>query len=521
MEVVYSRDIARIDALAERAFGLSPRLLMERSGEAVAARVRARFREGATVLILCGPGNNGGDGYAAAVLLRERYRVLVCDVLGTGCEGTGRVFFDDYRLGGGRTADASEACSALATADCVIDAIFGVGGRRGYSPTVLRLAAALSDSPAWKIAVDVPLGVDADTGCVFEGVYRADETVALSYYKLGQLSYPARAFVGALRLATLGLDRDAIRTHIQPKNHCLDEEFVRRTLPRREEDSNKSTFGRALLLTGSPNLIGAAFLSLEATLRGGAGYVTYLGTDALVDRLLPRFPEAIYGRIVETDALTPTEIAEVVARSCANNATLIGCGGGAVGVALLAALLRSRSSPIVLDADAINALAACTDRGAALLRGAERPVILTPHPLEFSRLCGATVEEIQADRIERARDYAHSFGVVLVLKGAATVVTDGDRVYVNTTGSSALAKAGSGDVLAGLLTSLAAMGVPPMEAAALAVCLHGMAGDRLAARHSRFGVTPSDLPVAIAEEMARVDSARTQEPHRGAFGERS
>lgn len=270
-------------------------------------------------------------------------------------------------------------------------------------------------------------------------------------------------------------------------------------LPTRKSDSSKGSFGRSALIVGSEKYPGAAMLALEAALRGGAGYVNYIGTKSLCHRLQLRSPEALYTELDYT-----IDADRKLFHSAVSHATSILIGSGCESTESLylvvSKLLLSDGATIVLDADAINAIAAFGTPN--IITNARRRVVLTPHPLEFSRLTGLSVAEIQANREDIAQDFARRHGCILVLKGAATVTTDGEITYRNTSGSSALAKAGSGDVLAGLMTSLLAFSNDPLKTAALAVYIHGRAGDNLAKNLSDFGVTPSDLPLECAKVIA-------------------
>ena len=293
-------------------------------------------------------------------------------------------------------------------------------------------------------------------------------------------------------------------TSFEPIPLFIDRDLARRLLPQRPDNSNKGTFGKLLLLTGSEKYRGAAHLTLGAALRGGVGLVTFMGGRELCRELRARYPEAIY---VDTEDADPVEL------SHRHSATVIGCGSDKTDALLstVRGLVLSEGTPLVLDADALNVIAA-SDEGAALFKRAKRPLILTPHPTEFSRLTGVPTEEIQASRLTYAQKFAREHGLILVLKGSGTIVTDGEQTYINTSGSSALAKGGSGDVLAGLIGALIASGMPLIEGVSLGVYLHGAAGDALAEDYSSFGVTPSDLPVAIAHQLAELERERKSTP---------
>ena len=290
--------------------------------------------------------------------------------------------------------------------------------------------------------------------------------------------------------------------------NLIDRELALSLLPKREKNSNKGSFGRLLTVVGSGEYLGAAHLAIESALRGGVGSVKALCEERLLFSLLNKYPEVIYQQIPPVSSFTEREAFEIAEASQSFTAVLVGSGSGrSVGLLrLVVSLLKTEGAPVILDADAINVLSELKEEGRELLRRAKREVILTPHPLEFSRLSGLEVGFVNEHRAECAENFVKQYGSNLVLKGAGTVVTDGKKLYINTTGSSALAKAGSGDCLAGLIASLVGSGVSPISAAALGAYIHGAAGDALAKRFSEFGVTPSDLPSAMAEELAKLQN---------------
>lgn len=253
-------------------------------------------------------------------------------------------------------------------------------------------------------------------------------------------------------------------------------------------------------------------LCLEAMLRAGAGYVVFCGEECLWNSALLKFPELLYERAEPTEQLTEADISRIAERSASASATLIGCGSGRSDnlERLVLRLLSSEGGALIIDADAINSLANDKERATEALKKTSRKVILTPHPLEFSRLTGLSADEISSDREGVALHFAREVGAILLLKGNETVITDGSTVYVNTSGSSALAKAGSGDCLAGLLSSLVATRLSsPLTLAALAAYIHGAAADDLADTLSEYGVTPSDLPKAMASVIRRLERLRS------------
>lgn len=509
MKLAKSSDIHKIDDYAASVLGIPVRELMQRSGHAVAVAVRARVPKGARIAIFAGSGNNGGDGYAAACELLPEYDVSVYDVFGKGQKSEeGKFFAERFCAAGGRILPFSDDPACVVDAECLIDAVFGIGFHGELPEQAHTIARLFRRAVATKLAVDVPLGVNPDDGSVTPDAISVTATVCLSFAKAGLYSYPARGYVGEILCDDLGLPTERLSSVFPMPCEQIDASFAREHLPKRRENTSKGDFGKLLLLTGSETYRGAAALSTEAALRGGVGYVTYLGAEPLVHDLSAKFPEVIYKKVSSVADLSEEEIAAVTALSEKQNATLVGCGSeDTAGLfRLVRALLCAEGGTLILDADALNTLSHDRDAACELLALAKRKVILTPHPMEFSRLCGKSVEEIQLHRMSEAMAFAEKTHTVLVLKGAGTVVTDGVFCRLNATGSSALAKAGSGDVLAGFLAALAATGSDPLDAASLAVYYHGLAADTLAHEFSTFGVTPSDLPKQIAREISLTQS---------------
>lgn len=511
MKLATSSLTKKIDSYAERELGIPLVELMRRAGSAVANAVRKRVNKGARVTILAGKGNNGGDGYAAAVELMDEYSVTVYDIFGAGQRTPeGKHFLNNYKEHGGKVLDFSLSDSILADiadSDCIIDAIFGTGFKGEIPDELCKLSRSISTiTSACKIAIDVPIGVNADDGSVnMDAACAMTTTVALSYIKPGLVSYPGRGYVGELILDTLGLPVDDLARRFNFSCRLIDKGLAETLIPRRNDNSNKGSFGKLLVITGSKKYRGAAYLAIEAALRGGVGVVSYLGERDLCDSLIARFPEVIYNEMPPISDIKPKDIKRIKELSEGFSAVLVGCGSGHEQglLKLVKALLAAPGAPLILDADALNVLSDNEIDTRKLLKRAKRPVILTPHPLEFSRLSGVPTADVQLNRLAMARTFAKETHTTLVLKGASTIVTDGESTYINSTGSSALAKAGSGDVLAGLISSVIASGADPLCAAAMSVYYHGAASDSLALQFSSIGVTISELPIEIARQIAK------------------
>ena len=513
MKLALTSMISKIDSFSAKNLHISVKELMRKSGEAVADTVRARVKAGTEVIVLAGKGNNGGDGYAAAVNLMDEYNVTVFDVLGKGQKtDDGKYYLELFRQRGGRIEKyepTEKIHTEIKSAACVIDAIFGTGFVGEMPESMRPLAIAVREAVGThKIAIDVPLGINPDNGSVSDFVISVEATVALTFIKPGIVSYPARAYVGEIVYDSLGLPEDVISNHFRFKYHMVDAQFVKEALPPREKNSNKGTFGKLLLITGSEKYRGAAHLSAEAALRGGVGLVTYAGPGALISELSQKYPEIVYKEIPPVSEITDEGMSELTELSKKHTATLIGSGSdnteGLLNLTLK--LLDSEGGTLILDADAINALSSIGEKGALAIKNAKRKVVITPHPLEFARLTGDAVAAVQLHRLEKAEHFAKENGTIVVLKGASTIITNGESVYINASGSSALAKAGSGDVLAGLIGAMCAQGaMTDLLSATVSVYLHGAAGDVLAKKYSTYGVIPSDLPKKIAEQLLNIE----------------
>lgn len=511
MNLAPSSMISEIDKYCAEELGIPTVTLMERAGIAVADVVRGHTPSSGKVVILAGKGNNGGDGYAAACLLMKEFKVVVYDVFGEGQKtDEGKYFLSKFKSDGGRVDKLEldeQTIICISSADCIVDAIFGTGFRGDPPEVITRLAELITGCRGRKIAIDVPMGVNADNGSVTDGaVVGMDATVALSFIKPGLVSFPAKAYVGRVVYNDLGIPKELLAGRFEFRHKYLEARLARAMVPAREENSSKGSFGRLLVITGSAKYRGAAHLSLSAALRGGVGYVTYLGNDELCRELLPIYPEAIYKSVEIGEKLTDEALSLAMSEASRASAILVGCGSDSTeGIfKLVTELISSPGSPLILDADAINALIRDRDYALKLIRCSERRIILTPHPLEFARLSGNDVSFVQRHRIEAATKFAAENKCIVVLKGAGTVITDGKEVYINSSGSSALSKAGSGDVLAGFLSSVVASGASALEGAALSVYYHGAAADALSRQYSNMGVTPSDLPLEIARQIAGV-----------------
>ncbi len=490
-EAMRALDRATIDEL-----GLPALTLMETAGRAVAeAALRMLAAARGHVMVVCGAGNNGGDGFVAARVLRDRGvdAVVYLAAARDAIRGDARAHLEILERAGGvvRMITTPHELAALdglvIDAALVIDALFGTGltrpidGHLAEVVTMMLMAARV-------LAVDIPSGLDADTGRELGAAVIAERTVTMAALKIALVSSPGFARCGEVEVVDIGIPPARIASAgvgigvVEPSD-------VERWLPQAQWLDHKGRRGHVLIIGGSPGMRGAGRLAAVAALRAGAGLCT-LAADGEHDA-----PDS------------------VMTRALAAGAPLAGLLGGKAAIVIGPGLGNTKSSaartlevlaagvPAVLDADALNGLAG----DCASIARAAGPIVLTPHPGEASRLLGITVAKIEADRIEAARMLAGKTRAVVVLKGARTIVCDGtsdDRqCSINPTGGPSLATGGSGDVLSGTIGALIAQGLSAVDAARAGVFVHGAAGDDLARRHGERGVLSSDLPEAIASAI--------------------
>ncbi|RST13316.1 NAD(P)H-hydrate dehydratase [Streptomyces sp. WAC05374] len=421
--------------------------LMQRAAAGLAAACAGLLRRvsGARVVLLVGSGDNGGDALYAGARLARRGAGVSAVLLGSRAHEAGLAALTGA---GGRVP--GDPYAALARADLVLDGITGIGGRGGLRPEAVPVVRAARDSGAVVVAVDLPSGVDADTGEVHGEAVRADATVTFGTYKPGLLIDPAREYAGAVRLVDIGLDLPA-----RPDVEALQHADVARLLPVPTGESDKYRRGVVGVVAGSARYPGAAVLAVSGALRGGAGAVRYVGPAG--DAVLARHPETL------VHAGPPGRAGRV-------QAWVIGPGlGDTPGVDDVLA----SGVPVLVDADGLRNL----DPSAVRARPA--PTVLTPHAGEAAALLGTERQDVESRRLEAVRELAGRYGATVLLKGSTTLVASADGpVRVNPTGTPWLATAGSGDVLSGLAGSLLAAGLAARDAASAAAYLHGLAARR-------------------------------------------
>lgn len=501
-KTVTTQQMRRIEAAAVKE-GLRYARLMENAGVAAARHIRDRFSvKGANVVVLCGRGNNGGDGFVIARKLYEE-GAAVTVVLTAGKpvteEATDMLALLDLQhitlLS--LLEQSFLVTAALEKADVVVDAVYGIGFHGTLADPIASLFDRINQRHLPVVAVDIPSGLHGDSGVADPHTLLATITVTFTALKQGMATETAQPFCGQIQILSIGIEPRLVEESYFIKT---DPEEVLAQLPTRPLDAHKGSMGHILSLCGQYGMAGAAYFAAKAALRCGAGLVTAALPQSIYPIVAGMLPEAVYLPLPESDGhITSLALATLLPRLPQYQAIVIGCGlGQSEEVRLvIEALLERATCPIILDADGINVMAPHIDK----LKAAKAPLILTPHPGEMARLCSQSVEDIQANREAIAAEWAAKLGSVLVLKGHRTVIASpSEEIAVNETGNPGMATGGSGDVLAGVIAALAARGLSADIAARYGVCLHGLAGDNAAKRLSMTGLLPSDL----LEELPRL-----------------
>ncbi len=509
---VFSADAVR--ALDERAaeLGVAPLLLMESAGRGAAEAIRAWDPELAAgrVLAVCGRGGNGGDALCAARWLGRWGADVRAAVLG---EPSGpaadeahafAASFPGRLLRVGRESELAHVRRWLGETNLVLDGILGIGLSRKAEGLPRAAVVLVNEADRPVVALDLPSGLAADDGRALGPAVRAQLTLAMGCLKPCHLLPPAAELCGEVRVVDVAYP-SAVWDEGNPLAHVLDLAYVATLLPPRPRFGHKGTFGRVLVVGGAVGMAGAAALAAEGALRAGAGLVHVFTPEPVFPIVAGLVPEALVhpGPAAE-GTFSPDAAGEAVRRAQGMDLVVVGpgLGRGSGPTAILQALIQAKV-PLVLDADALFALA----QDPALLRKKHGEVVLTPHPGEFARLVGAEAAEIAPDKIRWAKDKARAWKGVLVLKGPPTAIADPKgQLFLSTTGNTALAHGGSGDVLAGLIAGLWASGASPMSAAAAGAYVHGLASELASAGASERAILPRDLLESLPWALASVEA---------------
>ncbi|MFQ6091194.1 MAG: NAD(P)H-hydrate dehydratase [bacterium] len=510
MKVATTQQMRQIDRITIEEVGIPGLDLMERAGQGVVNAIEGTLIDigHSRVVIFCGRGNNGGDGFVVARLLAQREAEVDVYLLGERAEvgGDAKVNLDRALSMGLRVKEVRslEQIAHPLRTDVVVDAIFGTGIKgpvRGFPAEVIDL---INRSEGRIVAVDVPSGLNTDTGEVEGPCVRAEVTATMGLPKLGLLLFPGKACVGRLEVVDIGVPPQVVeRAGIAIE--LMEPEEIAHLVPRRSPNAHKGDCGRVAVVAGSVGMTGAAALCCQAVLRSGAGMAILGIPKSLNDLMEVKLTETMTKPLPETEERTLSLAAEQEIEELLDWADVLALGPGlsqnSETQELVRKVIRRVSVPTVIDADGLNALSGHLD----CLTESEAELILTPHSGELSRLIERPISNIEANRVEVARQAARSFGTVLTLKGAPTVVADpSGHVHINPTGNAGMATAGCGDVLTGLIGGMLAQGLKGIDAARAGVYLHGLAGDLAAQTKGEWGVMAEDMVEALPEAMLGV-----------------
>ncbi len=507
MKVLSGTQMAELDRHAIEKLGIPSLVLMELAGRAVLAELCARFPKIAhkKIVIVIGKGNNGGDGLVVARGLLDLGASVDVHALGSLKEfspETRKQADILHKLGlvvkhCTKPRDVPKLARALADADIVIDGLFGTGFRGTAHDLAAKAIELINLSAAFVCAIDIPSGVEADTGQVLGPAVCADLTVTFELPKLGLVLYPGRQYAGELVVKPLGYPRMLIDQYASMMT-LVDAGWVRERLPQREPYSHKGDYGKVLVIAGSRGYTGAAALCAEAALRAGAGLVYLAVPESLLPAMEAKLTEVIKLGLPEVDgAVASAALARIVEFSHDTDVLVVGPGLGRHPhtVKTVRQLVATSDKPLVLDADGLNALGTDAEK---ILGQRTAPTVLTPHPGELARLIPKSIDEIERDRVGIARQTAKQLHSVLVLKGVPTVTATPDgEIFINSTGNSGLASGGTGDVLTGCLGGLLAQGLDSITASVCAVYLHGRAADVLKPTLGERGMIAGDVLKAL------------------------
>lgn len=513
MRVLTAEQMREIDELTIKEVGIPGIVLMENAGRGAAEVIKRRYDlKRKNVLVLCGRGNNGGDGFVTARYLKNwGVEVKVCLLAEKeSIKGDAKLNLEIWTKIGGTLVEIKEIQDielvkrCLDWAHLVVDAMLGTGAKKGLSPLFKSVIELVNSSGKPIVALDLPSGIDPTTGEVEEMAVKADCTITFGMPKVGLVVYPGADYVGELELVDIGIPK--VLFEQRSGDHFLLEpqELYTKVLGPRARDTHKGTYGHLLVVAGSRGKTGAATMVGEAALRIGAGLVTVAIPESLNPILEVKLTEVMTEPLPEEDGfLAKNALLRVFHLMEGKKALAVGPGLGVNEATkeLICGLLKESHIPMVFDADAINCLAGNLEP----LKTKKAPLILTPHPGEMGRLLGIGPSEVKAKKLELVRTLAEQYGIIVVLKGAGTIIGDpSGKLYINPTGNPGMASGGMGDILTGLIGGLLAQGVEPLEAAKLGVYLHGLAGDLACEELGELSLVATDLLRFLPKAIARL-----------------
>jgi ADP-dependent NAD(P)H-hydrate dehydratase / NAD(P)H-hydrate epimerase len=509
-----------IDEYTIQSCGIPAMDLMERAAESLVAVMKQTITKQDSILSVCGPGNNGGDGVTAGRILYEQgYQVAILFI------GEEEKCSDQMRAQLERAKKIGipmKNSNKLSEYNVIIDAIFGVGLSKPVTGVYEEIIRSINEHKGRIYSVDIPSGISADNGAILNIAVKADETVTFGYNKIGLLLYPGAAYAGKITVADIGFSEEAIKL-VSPNTFYYDDQDLKR-LPKRSAHSHKGTYGKVLIIAGSKGMSGAAYLSARAAYRSGVGLVKILSSRHNRVILQTQLPEALFAAYDEEELDADLREQQLLSDIAWASAIVVGPGLGLSKESehLVETVLSNAKVPIILDADALNLLSRKLmepEEGEEEKLPGRRlgqldcllpeGTILTPHLMELSRLAGIPVTEIANNLIDTARQCSYNSKLIYAVKDARTIVAYRDQCYINLSGNHGMATGGSGDALTGIIAAFAAAGLEPYEAACLAVYIHGLAGDEAAKERGTYSMMASDIAGSIEKVIMHYENLVT------------
>lgn len=501
MKIGNAEQLRAIDRCCIDSIGIPGVVLMERAGMELSEEVRKEVQTGSRIAIICGIGNNAGDGFVAARQLSRDYKITVY-LLGPvdKIHGDAEINFNVINNMHLNIINVNSIKDLnIEDKDLILDCIFGTGLCREINGIYFDAIEVINSLNVKKISVDIPSGVDAGNGKVLGNAVKADITVTFQVPKIAMYIYPGRDYCGDIRIRNIGIPEQVVNSE-NIKINLITKEDVKKTFSKRAQNTHKGTYGKVVVLGGSRGYTGAVIMAAQAALNTGSGIVTIAIPDKLHDIAESKLTETITKPLksseynISKDSIT--EIKELIDK---NDAIAIGMGMGLQqdGVEVLREIIRYSSKPILIDADAITLLANDVD----MLLQKKSEIVLTPHPGEMARLIGKDIEYVENNRIKSAVEFSKKYNVCLLLKGSCTVIAYNGQVYINETGNPGMAQGGSGDILSGIILSLIGQGKKLEEAASAGAYIHGLSADILSEEYGEYGITATRIAQNISKTI--------------------
>lgn len=522
LAVVNNAQMRELDLAVSKKCRIPMLELMENAGVKIARHIiqyiKIKNLKSPNILIVAGPGNNGGDGIVATRYLLKELKtvsILLYIVKSKLYQGDAKTNYDiikkigkiDNRL---HIIENKTGLIKQHKYDIVVDAIFGTGFKGAPSGIYHKAISIVNKIKAYKIAVDISSGVNGDTGEINGIAVQADTTITMALLKTGHLLYPGKSYCGEVRIASLGADYNSI---CKSNTFLLDKNFIKANLPKRKQDSHKGSFGSVAVVAGGNGYSGAACLTSLSALVAGAGIVRLCYPENIRTAVEKKLTEVIKISLPATNQGSIALDGYNKIRAVAQDSTIMAIGPGLTTnietKVLVRKIVLTNKLPLVIDADGLNNIT--PDVLLKVSKPKRLNMILTPHPGEFERLFGISAKQVNQNRIEICRNYAQKYGLTIVLKGAPTVIgTANGKIYINPTGNSGLAKAGSGDVLTGLIAGFISQGAKPEIASCLGVYLHGLSADIAVQKKTEYSLLASDLIKTLPKAIKEILNIKNQ-----------